>query len=133
MCLSSSCLNNGAKSFQIKISLGICKICLCISLNIRRSYSLFETSYWIDNSDHWPDTIRVVASLTVPGGKEFHVPHFSSNRDQFFLCWLCSFSSSLYIRPFGWATRPPRTWRPCLRHWCCQIKTKLALADIGLW
>ena len=47
---------------------------------------------------------RAVASLTVPGRQEFHFPHFSSNRDQFFLFFLklCSFSSSL--KPSGWAT-----------------------------
>ena len=28
---------------------------------------------------------RAVASLTVPGGQEFHFPQFSSNFDQFFL------------------------------------------------
>ena len=50
---------------------------------------------------------RAVASLTVPGGQEFNFPHFSSNRDQFFLFFLklCSFSSSFW--PSGWATRPP--------------------------
>ena len=31
---------------------------------------------------------RAVASLTVPGGQEFHFPHFSSNFDQFFLFFL---------------------------------------------
>ena len=30
-------------------------------------------------------TSRAVASLTVPGGQEFHFPHFSSNFDQFLL------------------------------------------------
>ena len=30
-------------------------------------------------------TARAVASLTVPGGQEFHFPHFSSNFDQFIL------------------------------------------------
>ena len=36
---------------------------------------------------------RAVASLTVPGGQEFHFPHFSSNCDQFFL----NFSRPLLI------------------------------------
>ena len=49
---------------------------------------------------------RAVASLTISGGQKFHFPHFSSNRDQFFLFFLklCSFSSSFW--PSGWATRP---------------------------
>ena len=51
--------------------------------------------------------IRAVASLTVPGGQEFHFPHFSPNFDLFFLFFLklFSFSSSFWLS--GWASRPP--------------------------
>ena len=31
---------------------------------------------------------RAVASLTVPDGQKFNFPHFSSNRDSFFLLFL---------------------------------------------
>ena len=48
--------------------------------------------------------IRAVASLTVPGGQEFHFPHFSSNFDKFFLK-LYLFPSSFW--PSGWVSRPP--------------------------
>ena len=50
---------------------------------------------------------RAVASLTVPGGQQFHFPHFPSNFDQFFLFFLKLnlFSSSFWLS--GWATRPP--------------------------
>ena len=50
--------------------------------------------------------IRAVASLTVPGGQDFHFPHFSSNCNQCFLFFLkpCSFSSSFW--PSGWTTCP---------------------------
>ena len=50
---------------------------------------------------------RAVASLTVPGGQEFHFPHFSQILIIFFLCFLkrFSFSSSFWLS--GWATRPP--------------------------
>ena len=49
---------------------------------------------------------RAVASLTVPGGQEFHFPNFSSNFDQFILFFLklYSFSSSVWFS--GWAARP---------------------------
>ena len=50
---------------------------------------------------------RAVASLTVPGGQEFHFPHFTSKLDKFFLFFL-----KLYFFPFSfwasrWASRPP--------------------------
>ena len=50
---------------------------------------------------------RAVASLTVPGGQEFHFPHFSSNFDQFYLFFLKLFSFSSSFWPSGWASRPP--------------------------
>ena len=54
-----------------------------------------------------PDGTRAVASLTIPGGQDFHFPHFSSNFDQFLLFFLIyfSFSSSFWLS--GWASRPP--------------------------
>ena len=50
---------------------------------------------------------RAVASLTVPGGQEFHLPQCSTNRNQLFIFFLklCSFSSS--FSPSGLATCPP--------------------------
>ena len=50
---------------------------------------------------------RAVASLTVPGGQEFHFPHFFPNFDNYFLFFLklFSFSSSFWLS--GWATRQP--------------------------
>ena len=50
--------------------------------------------------------VRGVASLTIPGGQEFHF-HFSSNFYRLFLFFpkFSSFSSSFW--PSGWATCPP--------------------------
>ena len=50
---------------------------------------------------------RAVASLTVPGGQNFHFPHFSSNFNQFDLFFLkiFSFSSSFWLS--GLASCPP--------------------------
>ena len=45
-------------------------------------------------------SIRAVASLTVPGGLEFHFPHFFSNFDQVFLYFL-----KLYFFPLILALR----------------------------
>ena len=50
---------------------------------------------------------RAVASLTAPGGQEFHFPHFSSNFDQFFLFFLKLYLFSSSFWPSGWASRPP--------------------------
>ena len=47
---------------------------------------------------------RGIASLTVPGGQEFHFLHFSSNFCRLLLFFL-KFLSSFW--PSGWATRPP--------------------------
>ena len=57
---------------------------------------------------------RAVASLTVPGGQEFHFPHFSPNFDHFFLFFLklFPFSSSFWLS--GWGLAHPG--RPWLRH-----------------
>ena len=50
---------------------------------------------------------RAVASLTVPGGQEFHFPHFFPKILIIFFIFLklFSFSSSFWLS--GWATRPP--------------------------
>ena len=51
---------------------------------------------------------RAIASLTVPGGQEFHFPHFFlKSRLSFFLYFLKlnSFSSSFW--PSRWASHPP--------------------------
>ena len=50
---------------------------------------------------------RAVASLTVPGGQEFHFPHFSSNFDQFFLFFL-NFHFSSSFDPLGGRVAHPR-------------------------
>ena len=65
-----------------------------------------------DNMGRVEDSItqsgtRAVASLTVPGGQEFHFPHFSSNSDQFFLFFLKLDLLSSSFWPSGWASRPP--------------------------
>ena len=52
--------------------------------------------------------IRAVASLTVPGGQEFHFSHFSSSLDQVFWLFLKLFSFSSSFWPSGWASCPPR-------------------------
>ena len=52
--------------------------------------------------------LRAVASLTVPGGQEFHFPHFSSNFDQLFLFFLNHYLFFSSFWPSGWATRPPK-------------------------
>ena len=49
---------------------------------------------------------RAVASLTIPGGQEFHFPHFSSNFDKFFLFFLKLDLFSFLFWRSGWATRP---------------------------
>ena len=46
-------------------------------------------------------TNRAVASLTAPGGQEFHFPHFSSNFDQFFLFFLKLYLFSSSFWPSG--------------------------------
>ena len=50
---------------------------------------------------------RAVASLTVPGGQEFHFPHFPSNFDQFLFFFLKLYLFSSSHGPSGWASRPP--------------------------
>ena len=50
---------------------------------------------------------RAIASLTVPGGQDFHFTHFSSNFNQFDLFFLKMFSFSSSFWPSGWATHPP--------------------------
>ena len=58
--------------------------------------------------DHRPNTVssvpRAVASLTVPGGQEFHFPNFFLKLWSIFPQTLL-FSSSFW--PSGWATGPP--------------------------
>ena len=52
--------------------------------------------------------IRAVANLTVPGGQEFHFPHFCPqifNQFLLFFLKLILFSSSFWAS--GWASRPP--------------------------
>ena len=57
-------------------------------------------------TSHLISVLRAVASLTVPGGQEFHFPHFFPNFEHFFLLFLTLFlfSSSFWLS--GWATRP---------------------------
>ena len=66
---------------------------------------------------------RVVASLTVPGGQEFHFPDFSLNLDQFILFFLklYSFSSSFWFS--GWAARPPGKALATPLHRCKEIES----------
>ena len=51
---------------------------------------------------------KAVVSLTIPGGQEFHFPHFFLKFRSFFSYFLLKlylFSSSFW--PSGWASRPP--------------------------
>ena len=45
--------------------------------------------------------------LTVPGGQEFHFPHFSSNFDKIFVFFLKLYLFSSSFWPSGWTSRPP--------------------------
>ena len=77
----------------------------------RREWLIYGTTLWLLQVGalqySFGGILRAVASLTVPGGQEFHFPHFSSNFDQFILFFLklYSFSSSFWFS--GWAVRPP--------------------------
>ena len=50
---------------------------------------------------------RAVASLTVPGGREFHFPHLFLKFQRISLIFPQSFSFSSSFWPSGWVTRPP--------------------------
>ena len=50
---------------------------------------------------------RAVASLTVPGGQEFHFPHFFLKFQLNFLFFLNLYLFSSSFWPSGWASRPP--------------------------
>ena len=57
---------------------------------------------------------RAIASLTVPGGQDFHFPHFPLKFQSIFPQTLLIFFLILALRvgelptwPSGWATRPP--------------------------
>ena len=62
-------------------------LCKSFSLSVLLShYQWRSVGVWCPGQEvKLVPLVRAVASLTVPGGQEFHFPHFSSNRDQFFL------------------------------------------------
>ena len=61
-------------------------------------------------------SFRAVASLTVPGGQEFHFPHFFPKFWSFFSYFSSNFSHFLphFGSPGGRLAHPGRSW---LRHW----------------
>ena len=63
---------------------------------------------------------RAVASLTVPGGQEFHFPHFSPKFSSNFSHFLPHFGS-----PGGRVAHPGRPW---LRHWLYVYKCIMNVA-----
>ena len=83
---------------------------------------------------------RAVASLTVPGGQEFHFPNFSSNCDQFSYFSL-NFPHFLPHcgSPGGPLAHPGRPWlRHCLdceqsSHVCVLETGKVRLQGTGIW
>ena len=87
-------------------------LCVCTVKNFITTYSFLTGTdkFWTVKLLSGV-ALRAVASLTVPGGQEFHFPHFSSNFDKFFLFFLklFSFPSSF------WPSRP-HPQRPWLRH-----------------
>ena len=77
-----------------------------ITVQSSNTYKDRKTAKWIARPD------RAVTSFTVPGGHEFHFPHFSSNFDKFFLRFVTIFSFSSSFWPSK--SHPGRPW---LRHW----------------
>ena len=61
-----------------------------------------KTSKLVEGSIPKP---RAVASLTVPGGQEFHFPHFSSNFDQIFVFSLKLYLFSSSFWPTGFSSK----------------------------
>ena len=71
------------------------------------------TSQYHHHQHAWRESVRnsvqagrAVANLTVPGGQEFHFPHFFPKFRSLIFLKLSSFSSSKFWLS-GWASRPP--------------------------
>ena len=77
-----------------------CRFQKCLSVGMSHDGKICHTQRYKR------ETLRAVASLTVPVGKSSTFLIFSSNFDHFFLFFLKLFSFSSSFWPSGWATRP---------------------------
>ena len=86
-----------------------------------------------NGGDH--DRRRAVASLTVPGGQEFHFPHFFLKSRLSFLIFPQTFTHFFpqFSPPGGRLAHPERPW---LHHWTdsiLRLLQVLSLVNLGSW
>ena len=100
-------LNKLYRFVNLTLELENCTILWALKPDLVNSTGLWALKSDLSNSARSWVLDSAVASLTVPGGQDFHFPYSSSNFGHFFVFFLKLFSFSSSFWSSGWATRPP--------------------------